>query len=208
MGQGNTRFQVLGYGKPGAFFIQTPAMLEIVSPCQYVQTRKRTVQQRNHLFCHVIVIDSDHHQARVTHTQALQKIRLPRIPVEHGPARFAFPLDEAGVDINSKATLAGTLWGSGYWANPTDSNGLGTVDTGTVNIWGDPDFIDPDIGNYHINTDSAAIDTGVDGGVTEDMDGNERPQNKGYDIGADEYSAGLKVRQGASGPVHSNGIVD
>ena len=92
-----------------------------------------------------------------------------------------------GVDINSKATLAGTLWGSGYWANPTDSNGLGTVDTGTVNIWGDPDFIDPDIGNYHINTDSAAIDAGVDGGVTEDMDGNERPQNKGYDIGADEY---------------------
>ena len=91
------------------------------------------------------------------------------------------------VDTNSNATLVGTLWGSGSWANATDSNGLGTVDTGIVNIWGDPDFIDPDIGNYHINTDSAAIDAGVDGGVTEDMDGNERPQNKGYDIGADEY---------------------
>jgi hypothetical protein len=84
------------------------------------------------------------------------------------------------------ATLEGTLWGKGAWANGTDWDGVGTIITGTVNVWGDPAFVDPDAGDYHIGPVSAAIDNGVDAGVLEDIDGDPRPMGSGYDIGADE----------------------
>jgi hypothetical protein len=81
----------------------------------------------------------------------------------------------------STATLQATLWG-----NETDWAGAGTLLTGTVNVWGDPAFVDPAAGDYHISLGSAAIDAGVDAGVTSDMDGQPRPIGGGYDIGADE----------------------
>ena len=87
---------------------------------------------------------------------------------------------------NSSATLEATLWGTATWANTTDWSGDGTIITGTVNLWGDPAFVDPDNGDYHIGENSAAIDAGVDAGVTNDIDFHPRP----YlipDIGADEY---------------------
>ena len=91
------------------------------------------------------------------------------------------------VTAGSTATLDATLWGSGAWANGSDWDGDGTIITGTVNLWGDPAFVDPDGGNYHIGPGSAAIDAGVDAGVTDDVDGDARPQESGYDIGADEF---------------------
>jgi hypothetical protein len=81
----------------------------------------------------------------------------------------------------STATLQGTLWG-----NETDWAGAGTIVTGTVNVSGNPDFVDPDGGNYHISVHSAAVDAGVDAGVVTDIDGEERPMGFGPDIGADE----------------------
>ena len=90
------------------------------------------------------------------------------------------------VAAGSTATLEGTLWGSGEWANGTDWSGAGTFINGTVNIWDDPRFLDPAGGDYHISRDSAAIDDGVYSGVTEDIDGEPRPAGMGYDIGADE----------------------
>jgi hypothetical protein len=92
------------------------------------------------------------------------------------------------VTAGSTATLEGTLWGSGSWANGTDWGGDGDIFTGTVNIWGNPALLDPDGGDYHIGPASAAIDAGVDAGVTDDVDGDTRPQGSGYDIGADEFS--------------------
>ena len=89
------------------------------------------------------------------------------------------------------ARLEGTLWGSGAWANDTDWGGDGSIITGTVNLWGGPVFVDPDAGDYHIGSGSAAIDVGVDAGVTTDIDGDPRPQGAGYDVGADEYPAGV-----------------
>ncbi len=91
------------------------------------------------------------------------------------------------VTAGSTATLEATLWGSNTWANGTDWDGDGTILTGTVNIWGDPAFVNPGKDNYHIGLGSAAINAGVNAGVTTDIDGDTRPQESGYDIGADEF---------------------
>ncbi len=87
---------------------------------------------------------------------------------------------------DSTARLEGTLWGSGAWANGTDWDGDGDIVTGTVNVWGAPRFVDPDGGDYHIGVGSAARDRGVTSDVEDDIDGDSRPQDEGYDIGADE----------------------
>ena len=94
-----------------------------------------------------------------------------------------------GVSVTegSGATLDATLWGHGVWANLTDRDGDGDLDIGTVNLWGDPGFLDPDGGDYHLGPASAAIDAGVDAGVNEDIDGDARPLGGGFDIGADEF---------------------
>jgi len=81
------------------------------------------------------------------------------------------------------ATLEGTLW----YGNEQDTGGDGTILTGTVNVYGDPAFVDPDGGDYHLGIRSAAIDAGVEAGVSDDIDGDARPQGAGYDIGADEF---------------------
>jgi len=47
---------------------------------------------------------------------------------------------------------------------------------------GNPAFAD----GYHILPGSAAIDAGVNVGVTTDVDGDPCPSGLGYDIGADE----------------------
>jgi len=91
------------------------------------------------------------------------------------------------VAAGNTATLEATLWGSGAWANDTDWGGDGTIITGTINLWDNPVFVNPGAGDYHIGPDSAAIDAGVDAGVTVDIDGEPRPSDAGYDIGADEY---------------------
>jgi hypothetical protein len=86
------------------------------------------------------------------------------------------------------ATLEATLWGTDTWANLADWGGSGTLLTGTINLWGDPAFLDPGVGDYHITLASAAIDKGADAGVTTDIDGDPRPVGSGYDLGADEFA--------------------
>jgi parallel beta-helix repeat protein len=88
------------------------------------------------------------------------------------------------VSSGNTATLEATLWGTDTWANEADWGGDGTVINGTVNLWDDPDFVDPGAGDYHIGPGSAAIDTGVDAGVTTDIHGQARDANP--DLGADE----------------------
>ncbi|MFW6135644.1 MAG: right-handed parallel beta-helix repeat-containing protein [Chloroflexota bacterium] len=84
---------------------------------------------------------------------------------------------------NNTVTLEATLWGSGAWANGTDA--IGPVISST-NVTGDPAFVNPDGGDYHIQPSSDAIDTGIDAGVSVDLDGESRPAGAGYDLGADE----------------------
>ena len=96
---------------------------------------------------------------------------------------------QVGLDVMAGNTVAlqATLWGMDSWANLSDWSGAGTILTGTVNVWDNPDFVDPDNGDYHIGAGSAARDMGVDAGVRDDIDADPRPQEGGYDIGADEF---------------------
>jgi hypothetical protein len=98
----------------------------------------------------------------------------------------------AGITVTSGngATLEATLWGAGVWGNGTDWGGEGAVTTGTRNVWGDPRFVDPDAGDYHLAPGSWAIDRGVDAGVTTDIDGDPRPGGCRPDVGADEVAGG------------------
>jgi parallel beta-helix repeat protein len=49
---------------------------------------------------------------------------------------------------------------------------------------GDPAFA---ADGYHLMAGSAAIDEGIDTGITSDLDGQGRPAGAGYDLGADEF---------------------
>jgi len=102
-----------------------------------------------------------------------------------------------GVYMNNQyygsVRMEATLWGSGQWANGVDWAGAGPIVTGTLNVWGDPAFVDPASGNYHIGLASAAIDQGVSTALLADLDGQPRPQGFVDDIGADEI--GLAVRK-------------
>jgi uncharacterized repeat protein (TIGR01451 family) len=101
------------------------------------------------------------------------------------------------VASGSSAELDATLWGSGTWANDTDRRGPGTINHSNDHT-GDPGFVNPNAGDYHIGPGSAAIDAGVDAGVTADIDGHPRPAGLGFDIGADEYYAALQVAKQAT----------
>jgi len=87
------------------------------------------------------------------------------------------------VTTGSTATLEATLW----YDNGSDTGGGGVIVTGAVNVYDDPAFVNPSAWDYHLTAGSAAIDIGVDAGVTMDLDGDTRPWGAGYDIGADEY---------------------
>ncbi|MBC7238372.1 MAG: hypothetical protein H5T69_21235, partial [Chloroflexi bacterium] len=90
----------------------------------------------------------------------------------------------AGVyaDQDARVTLDKSLWHN----NAKQSDGPGTV-TKTNNLSGDPKFVNSAAGDYHIGPGSAALDRAVNANVTDDIDLQQRPQDSGYDIGADEY---------------------
>jgi hypothetical protein len=101
------------------------------------------------------------------------------------------------VAAGSAATLESTLW----FANGADSGGTGTINT-THDYTGDPAFA---ADGYHLRDSSAALDRGVDAGVTTDIDGEARPQGAGYDIGADEWHPGCREDDNNDGLIN---IVD
>ena len=50
----------------------------------------------------------------------------------------------------------------------------------------------PSAGDFLIGGGSPARDAGIDAGVSRDLDGQSRPMELGFDIGADEYGAGYR----------------
>jgi parallel beta-helix repeat protein len=107
------------------------------------------------------------------------------ITEDHGPSTVVLTntilvSHSVGITVTAgnTATLESTLW---YSNTTADWGGEGTVITGAYNYWDDPLF---DADGYHLTSDSAAIDKGVDSHVATDMDGD--PRIGIPDIGADE----------------------
>jgi parallel beta-helix repeat protein len=90
------------------------------------------------------------------------------------------------VAAGNTGTLTATLWGTGSWANGANWGGDGVVLTGTVNVMGEPGFLDASAGDYHIEPGSAALNEGVAAAVSRDLDGQPRCYGE-PDLGADEY---------------------
>ena len=63
----------------------------------------------------------------------------------------------------------------------------GTVVSGGHSFTGTAGFVNPAADNYHLALGSSAIDTGINAGVSFDIDGDHRPAGTGFDIGFDEY---------------------
>ncbi|MCP4538235.1 MAG: hypothetical protein GY832_13935 [Chloroflexi bacterium] len=99
-------------------------------------------------------------------------------------------------------TLQNTLWGVDTWANGTDIAGPGSIVSDT-NDWGDPAFIAPDSGDYHIASHSAAVGWGVSTDVSADIDGDPRPFCKLSDLGADESPCCVVLNAGTYDDVQS-----
>ncbi len=87
-------------------------------------------------------------------------------------------------------------------SNSTDSNIDHNIDHNMIDVFtgrsdeihgnyyieGDPQFVNPASGDFHLRNTSPAIDKGSpDGAPNVDFEGNPRPQGAGYDIGAFEY---------------------
>jgi predicted outer membrane repeat protein len=73
-----------------------------------------------------------------------------------------------------------------FFANGSDVQG--TIVGGVNNVPGNPQFVDPAGGDYHISNNSPAVDAGSDTAVSRDYDGQFRPWGLGFDIGYDEVN--------------------
>lgn len=105
------------------------------------------------------------------------------------------------VATTNTATLAHTLW----HANTTRTDGGGTI-VSTNEYDGNPLFLDPGNGDYHIDEKSDAIGIGIDVGITEDIDRHPRPSLgiDNFDVGADEFPIAVQVhKEVAPNPVYA-----
>jgi parallel beta-helix repeat protein len=84
------------------------------------------------------------------------------------------------VTAGNTVTLNGVLWYSNTAAN---IGGGGTISV-TRAFTGNPAFVNPAGGNYHVGAASAALNRGVEAGVARDIDGDLRDQAP--DLGVDE----------------------
>ena len=89
------------------------------------------------------------------------------------------------VSDGSSVEVDSILW----YSTPITVTEVPAAEVSLVNqLTGDPDFSDPDNGNFHIGPASAARDTGMVSGVPTDLDGFVRPMGFGYDLGAYEHA--------------------
>lgn len=80
------------------------------------------------------------------------------------------------VSTNTVATISGTH----FLENTSQLSG------GANSLVGNPLFLDPLHGDYHLSAASPALNVGTEAGVTNDFDGDPRPHAGGYDVGFDE----------------------
>ncbi len=99
---------------------------------------------------------------------------------EAGAFTGSYGIGSSGTGVN--AAVSYTLW-NGFSGRRTLGSGITTSN----DLAGDPKFVNPAALDYHIQSDSAAINQGTNVGVTVDIDGQPRPWAGGFDIGADEF---------------------
>jgi hypothetical protein len=87
--------------------------------------------------------------------------------------------------VGGTATLRRTLF---YGNSSGDTCGGTIVSTGAIT--GHDPLLDA---TYHLRAGSPAIDAGLNAGVTTDIDGDARPLDAGYDVGADEFTEPQRV---------------
>jgi len=133
-------------------------------------------------------------------------LTLAHVTAADNPAptflRAAGPYEEKALTVTLTNTLivsATNAFSADQWAGDVSINHTNTLmhDVATLHYTedGTPSFQavnsltgDPKLdATYHLQVGSAAIDAGVDAGVTTDIDGDTRPWGAGYDIGADEF---------------------
>ncbi|RME10613.1 MAG: hypothetical protein D6802_08910 [Ardenticatenia bacterium] len=92
-------------------------------------------------------------------------------------------------------------------AHPTAAEAGSPTFNGSGTLSGNPNLD----GNQRLQAGSAAIDAGVQSGITRDIDGDGRPSGNGYDIGADEYTTGapgdLRFRQATYAVAEGSALV-
>ena len=104
----------------------------------------------------------------------------------------------SGGGVYTDDTSTPTIKNCIFWGDSgSEINNLSTVTysdiqggfSGPGNMNTDPRFIDAHHGNFHLASGSQCIDVGTANGAPHhDRDGNPRPQGRGYDMGAYEYS--------------------
>lgn len=91
---------------------------------------------------------------------------------------------ETGVFVDDGSSL---IMDTTHWhGNTTNWTGPGSIDPGSAAFFGDPQFVDPAGGDFHIQAGSPAVGNAAKTFITEDIDSQLRPWDGGSDIGADE----------------------
>jgi len=109
----------------------------------------------------------------------------------------------ASGDVLNVVRLDGVLW----WGNTDNTAGGGTFFIFNDIPPGDPAFVNTAGYDYHIGTGSVAVDTGIDAGITDDVDGQTRPHYEGYDLGADEWWPLVAVKTATPDTVEPGDVV-